>query len=67
MLRYTRLDSLYVVIGKYVTRTHMYMYFLQDVRRKVARVVAAKCTLAARVDSFHESPEGEVGQGMQYI
>jgi U4/U6 small nuclear ribonucleoprotein PRP31 len=34
-----------------------------DVRRKVARVVAAKCTLAARVDSFHESPEGEVGQG----
>ena len=38
-------------------------YCHQDVRRKVARVVAAKCTLAARVDSFHESPEGEVGQG----
>ena len=37
---------------------------MQDVRRKVARVVAAKCTLAARVDSFHESPEGEVGQGI---
>ena len=36
----------------------------QDVRRKVARVVAAKCTLAARVDSFHESPEGDVGQGI---
>ena len=41
------------------------MSFLsQDVRRKVARVVAAKSTLAARVDSFHESPDGEVGQGV---
>ena len=40
------------------------MLFVQDVRRKVARVVAAKCTLAARVDSFHESPGGEVGVGM---
>lgn len=39
------------------------LLFPQDVRRKVARLVAAKCTLAARVDSFHESPEGEVGQG----
>jgi U4/U6 small nuclear ribonucleoprotein PRP31 len=36
-----------------------------DVRRKVARVVAAKCTLAARVDSFHESPEGDVGQDLR--
>lgn len=26
--------------------------------------MAAKCTLAARVDSFHESPEGEAGQGI---
>ncbi|XP_045148334.1 U4/U6 small nuclear ribonucleoprotein Prp31 [Echinops telfairi] len=32
-----------------------------DLRRKAARLVAAKCTLAARVDSFHESPEGKVG------
>jgi U4/U6 small nuclear ribonucleoprotein PRP31 len=31
----------------------------------VARVVAAKCTLAARVDSFHESPEGHVGQDLR--
>jgi U4/U6 small nuclear ribonucleoprotein PRP31 len=38
---------------------------LQDVRKKVARVVAAKCTLAARVDSFHESPEGEVGEDLR--
>uniref|UniRef100_A0A8D0W8P1 U4/U6 small nuclear ribonucleoprotein Prp31 n=1 Tax=Sus scrofa TaxID=9823 RepID=A0A8D0W8P1_PIG len=32
-----------------------------DLRRKAARLVAAKCTLAARVDSFHESMEGKVG------
>nr|XP_025039312.1 U4/U6 small nuclear ribonucleoprotein Prp31 [Pelodiscus sinensis] len=32
-----------------------------DLRRKAARLVAAKCTLAARVDSFHESQEGKVG------
>ena len=32
----------------------------QDLRRKAARLVAAKCTLAARVDSFHESTEGKV-------
>ncbi|MBW03213.1 U4/U6 small nuclear ribonucleoprotein Prp31, partial [Eschrichtius robustus] len=32
-----------------------------DLRRKAARLVAAKCTLAARVDSFHESAEGKVG------
>lgn len=34
--------------------------WLQDLRRKAARLVAAKCTLAARVDSFHESTEGKV-------
>lgn len=33
---------------------------VQDLRRKAARLVAAKCTLAARVDSFHESTEGKV-------
>ncbi|NXN97674.1 PRP31 protein, partial [Rhinopomastus cyanomelas] len=32
-----------------------------DLRRKAARLVAAKVTLAARVDSFHESPDGKVG------
>ena len=35
---------------------------VQDVRRKVARVVASKCTLASRVDSFHESPGGDIGE-----
>lgn len=33
---------------------------LQDLRRKAARLVAAKCTLASRVDSFHESSDGKV-------
>lgn len=32
-----------------------------DLRRKVARVVGAKVTLAARVDSFHQASDGNVG------
>ncbi len=36
-----------------------------DLRRKTARVVGSKCSLAARVDSFHESLDGEIGQ--QYL
>nr|CAG4635456.1 EOG090X06EY [Artemia franciscana] len=35
-----------------------------DLRRKVARLVAAKCTLAARIDSSHESPDGKYGREM---
>lgn len=33
-----------------------------DLRRKAARLVAAKCTLAARVDACHESTHGQIGQ-----
>lgn len=33
-----------------------------DLRRKAARLVAAKCTLAARVDACHESINGEIGR-----
>uniref|UniRef100_A0A4W6D2U4 U4/U6 small nuclear ribonucleoprotein Prp31 n=1 Tax=Lates calcarifer TaxID=8187 RepID=A0A4W6D2U4_LATCA len=33
--------------------------------RKAARLVAAKCTLAARVDSFHESSDGKVGYDLK--
>ncbi|CAF0788507.1 unnamed protein product [Rotaria sordida] len=33
-----------------------------DLRVRVARLVACKVTLAARVDSFHESPNGEQGK-----
>uniref|UniRef100_A0A3Q3FSR4 U4/U6 small nuclear ribonucleoprotein Prp31 n=1 Tax=Labrus bergylta TaxID=56723 RepID=A0A3Q3FSR4_9LABR len=36
-----------------------------DLRRKAARLVAAKCTLAARVDSFHESSVGKVGYDLK--
>merc|ERR1719430_2714470 len=32
-----------------------------DLRRKVSRIVGAKCTLAARVDSFHQSNDGACG------
>lgn len=32
-----------------------------DLRRKVSRIVGTKCTLAARVDSFHESTDGHIG------
>ncbi|XP_046847434.1 U4/U6 small nuclear ribonucleoprotein Prp31-like [Xenia sp. Carnegie-2017] len=34
----------------------------QDLRKKGARIVAAKCTLAARVDSFHENVDGSIGR-----
>ncbi|ODN02044.1 U4/U6 small nuclear ribonucleoprotein Prp31 [Orchesella cincta] len=33
-----------------------------DLRRKLARIVAGKCALAARVDACHESTTGQVGQ-----
>lgn len=33
-----------------------------DLRRKAARLVAAKSTLAARVDACHEAPAGIIGQ-----
>lgn len=36
-----------------------------DLRRKAARLVAAKCTLAARVDACHESIDGHIGQSLR--
>uniref|UniRef100_A0A8C9ZIG5 U4/U6 small nuclear ribonucleoprotein Prp31 n=1 Tax=Sander lucioperca TaxID=283035 RepID=A0A8C9ZIG5_SANLU len=36
-----------------------------DLRRKAARLVSAKCTLASRVDSFHESSAGKVGYDLK--
>ena len=36
-----------------------------DIRRKTARLVASKCALAARVDSFHEYLDG--GQGDLFL
>lgn len=44
----------------------MFLYwmhiFLQDLRRKAARLVSTKCTLAARVDACHESSDGRIGR-----
>ena len=37
----------------------------QDLRRKAARMLAAKSALAARVDSFHESIDGKVGDDLR--
>lgn len=34
----------------------------QDIRRKAARLVAGKATLAARIDAFHESKDGHAGE-----
>ncbi|PVD38332.1 hypothetical protein C0Q70_00944 [Pomacea canaliculata] len=36
-----------------------------DLRRKAARLVAAKCALAARVDSFHENLTGKAGMDLR--
>ena len=37
---------------------------LQDLRMKAARLVSCKVTLAARVDSFHESAQGQQGKAL---
>lgn len=34
-------------------------------RRKAARLVATKSTLAARVDACHESPDGRIGRQLR--
>ncbi|RWS30096.1 U4/U6 small nuclear ribonucleoprotein Prp31-like protein, partial [Leptotrombidium deliense] len=36
-----------------------------DLRRKASRLVAYKCTIAARVDASHASPDGTIGQGLR--
>ncbi|XP_054762711.1 U4/U6 small nuclear ribonucleoprotein Prp31-like [Lytechinus pictus] len=37
----------------------------QDMRKQAARLVSAKCTLASRIDSFHESPIGTMGLNLR--
>ncbi|XP_011494590.1 PREDICTED: U4/U6 small nuclear ribonucleoprotein Prp31 [Ceratosolen solmsi marchali] len=37
----------------------------QDLRRKASRLVAAKSTLAARVDACHNSTDGHIGQQLR--
>ncbi|XP_052788119.1 U4/U6 small nuclear ribonucleoprotein Prp31-like [Mya arenaria] len=36
-----------------------------DLRKKASRLVSAKCALAARVDSFHESVDGKIGDSLR--
>ncbi|KAG8238947.1 hypothetical protein J437_LFUL018697 [Ladona fulva] len=40
----------------------MILSSLEDLRRKASRLVAAKCTLASRVDSARESADGSIGK-----
>ncbi|XP_048477054.1 U4/U6 small nuclear ribonucleoprotein Prp31 [Rhincodon typus] len=49
----------------YIYHSEIVQSLPQDLRKKAARLVAAKCTLAARVDSFHESAEGKVGYDLK--
>lgn len=41
------------------------MSYIKDLRKKASRLVAAKCTIAARVDSFHESVGGAIGDSLR--
>lgn len=36
-----------------------------ELRKKAGRLVAAKCSMASRVDSFHTSTDGSVGEGLR--
>ncbi|KAM4781720.1 LOW QUALITY PROTEIN: U4/U6 small nuclear ribonucleoprotein Prp31 [Cyanocitta cristata] len=45
----------------FIYHSNIVQSLLPDLRRKAARLVAAKCMLVARVDSFHESQDGKVG------
>ncbi|XP_055334914.1 U4/U6 small nuclear ribonucleoprotein Prp31-like [Paramacrobiotus metropolitanus] len=37
----------------------------KDLRKRTARLIAGKCALAARVDAFHEAPDGSIGLGLR--
>ncbi|KAL1243416.1 U4/U6 small nuclear ribonucleoprotein Prp31 [Trichinella spiralis] len=45
----------------YIYYTPLVQSLPADLRRKAARLVAAKCTLAARIDSVHSHSDGSVG------
>nr|CAG4642516.1 EOG090X06EY [Evadne anonyx] len=36
-----------------------------DLRRKAARLVASKCTLAVKVDAFHQHGQGSIGRSLR--
>lgn len=41
------------------------LLILQDLKRKAARLVAAKCSLASRVDSSKEASDGSYGEELR--
>lgn len=53
--------SFKISLGLNFSNRVVFFYFLKDLRRKAARLVAAKAVLAARVDACHESIHGEIG------
>lgn len=51
-----------VVHAGYVFETDLVQRCPKDFQQRAAKLVAGKCSLAARVDTFHTSPDGEVGK-----
>ncbi|OCT70772.1 hypothetical protein XELAEV_18037696mg [Xenopus laevis] len=49
----------------YIYHSEIVQSLPSDLHRKAARLVSAKCTLASRVDSFHENPEGKIGYDLK--
>lgn len=49
----------------YIYNSELVLSVPSDLRRKVTKIIAAKCVLAARIDAQHESPNGEKGQKMR--
>ena len=49
----------------YVYYSELIQRLPPDLRRKVSRIAASKLTLAARVDSFHESRDGRIGSKLK--
>ena len=49
----------------YVYHSDLVQSLPPDLRKQVARIVAAKCTLAARIDSFHHSRDGGLGSNLK--
>ncbi|KAK7576496.1 hypothetical protein V9T40_012782 [Parthenolecanium corni] len=49
----------------YIYHSDIVQVMPPDLRRKAARLIAAKCTLAARVDAAHENPDGSFGRQLK--
>ncbi|KAI9484977.1 hypothetical protein BDB00DRAFT_852443 [Zychaea mexicana] len=49
----------------YIYSSELVMAVPSDLRRKVQKIIAAKCVLAARIDAMNTSPQGAAGQKMR--